>query len=141
MRIIVFFILTVLITGCVNVGQNDISQNPNIVFENDSLAKDLEISNFISKIDSGGMIKVQAVIRNKSGSNKSLIHKIDWYDKDGFLIKNITTQWNKKLLKNGKYLVIEGISPSDKVVDFKIRLDLSGEVEKKNKNGLNSKNY
>lgn len=70
-----------------------------------------------------GLLMVQAKFKNLTSSNKKVVYKIDWLDKNGFTQKSILSKWVIVEIEANREFVIQAISPSIKVEDFEIRLD------------------
>lgn len=75
-----------------------------------------------SRTSSGGITQAQAIFKNTSSRDKEIVYKIDWFDKDGLMIDSINSKWKRALVQGSRNFVVKAVSPSDKAVDFKIRI-------------------
>lgn len=53
----------------------------------------IKVTGLTTRINSGGFMEVQVTGINKAGGYRDLEHKIDWIDRDGFVIKTILSRW------------------------------------------------
>ena len=116
----------IFLSGCV---QNQVDLKPrisdsHIIVENSSLYEWLELEkiNYFERED--GLLVVEAKFKNLSSFKKNIAYKIEWIDKNGFTQKTILSKWTIVQIDEKRSLLIQGISPSVKVKDFEIRLQL-----------------
>ena len=96
--------------------------DPHVMVENSSLYDWLELEkvNYFKRED--GLLVVEAKFKNLSQFNKNIAYKINWIDKNGFTEKSILSRWVVATIEQKRALVIKGIAPSMKIVNFEIRL-------------------
>lgn len=117
MRKTLFFILGLLLVGCVEK-----TTNPNLEIDGVIINSFLVLESQKSRFTNGGMMEVEARFKNTSSFNRGLLYKVDWFDENGFLITNITTKWKRATVQSNRDFIVRAISPSDKAVDYKIRI-------------------
>lgn len=133
---LVLSLLAVLfLSGCVQ-NQVDIKPritDPHIIVENDSLYNWLQLEkvNYFTRND--GLLVVEAKFKNITPINNKVGYKIDWIDENGFTQKSILSRWIITEVEESRSFVISGISPSIKIKDFEIRLQLPTSDDKNRK--------
>lgn len=126
LRIIVGLFAALFLIGCSSktlTTSGTEYYNPHLIIENSSINGFLRLENIVDRVNNGGLMQIEARFVNTSNFNREVIYKVDWLDKDGFLIKNITTKWKRVLIQSNRNFVISTTSPNDKAVDYKIRIN------------------
>lgn len=115
-----------LFTGC---AQNQVDLNPrvtdsHVIIENPNLYDWLKLEkvNYFTRKDD--LLVVEARLKNLSTFNKKVAYKIDWIDENGFTQKSILSKWVVAEVEERRDLIIQGISPSMKIKDFQIRIQV-----------------
>ena len=90
MKKFALFVLSLLLIGC---SSKEPKASPHLDIEDNSVNSFLSLQSLNDRFTNGGMMEVEARFKNESSFNKDLLYKVDWFDKDGFLITNITTKW------------------------------------------------
>jgi uncharacterized protein YcfL len=54
--------------------------------------------------------------------NRNVAYKIDWIDKNGFIVKTILSKWKMATVEENRDFTINGVSPSNQIKDFVIRV-------------------
>lgn len=129
------FIVGIVFIGC---AQNQVDIKPkitdsHIIIENQSLDDWLQLEkvNYFKRKDE--LLVVEVKFKNTSIFNKKVAYKIDWIDENGFTEKSILSRWVVTEVEEGRSFVIRGISPSIKINDFEIRLQLPTSDDKNRK--------
>ena len=133
------FISILFFSGCTQ--QPDIKPritDSHIIVESSSLYNWLELEkvNYFKRED--GLLVVEAKFKNLSQFNQKLAYKIDWIDKNGFNEKSILSRWVVSEVEQRRALVITGIAPSMKIIDFEIRLQQISRDDKYRKDSYHS---
>ncbi|WP_375724819.1 YcfL family protein [Arcobacter sp. KX21116] len=122
--LIITIISVMLFSGCAQKEvkvEPKISDDSHIVIDKalDSWLK-LEKLNYFQKSD--GFWVVQARFKNTTYMNRNVAYKIDWIDKNGFIVKTILSKWKKATVEENRDFTINGVSPSNQIKDFVIRV-------------------
>jgi len=91
----------------------------------------LEKLNYFQKSD--GFWVVQAKFKNMTFTNRNVAYKIDWIDKNGFIIKSILSKWKVATVEENRDFIINGVSPSNQIKDFEIRVQRTSIDDEKRK--------
>ena len=119
MKKFALFVLSLLLIGC---SSTEPKASPHLDIEDSSVNSFLSLQSLNDRFTNGGMMEVEARFKNESSFNKDLLYKIDWFDKDGFLITNITTKWKRVVVQSKRDFNVRAVSPSDKAVNYKLRI-------------------
>lgn len=119
MKKFALFALSLLLIGC---SSKEPKASPHLDFEDNSVNSFLSLQSLNDRFTNGGMMEVEARFKNESSFNKDLLYKVDWFDKDGFLITNITTKWKRVVVQSKRDFNVRAVSPSDKAVNYKLRI-------------------
>lgn len=137
--IIVLFIMNVF-SGCV---QNNVDLKPRIsdshvLVENTNLYEWLELEkvNYFKRKDD--LLVVEGRFNNLSSINKKVAYKINWIDEDGFVEKSILSRWIVVEVEQNRSFIISAISPSMKIKDFEIRLQIPTSDDKNRNDSYHS---
>ena len=119
MKKFALFALSLLLIGC---SSKEPKASPHLDIEDSSVTSFLSLQSLNDRFTNGGMMEVEARFKNESSFNKDLLYKVDWFDKDGFLITNITTKWKRVVVQSKRDFNVRAVSPSDKAVNYKLRI-------------------
>ena len=119
MKKFALFALSLLLIGC---SSKEPTASPHLDIEDNSVNSFLSLQSLNDRFTNGGMMEVEARFKNESSFNKDLLYKVDWFDKDGFLITNITTKWKRVVVQSKRDFNVRAVSPSDKAVNYKLRI-------------------
>lgn len=119
MKKFALFVLSLLLIGC---SSKEPKVSPHLDIEDNSVNSFLSLQSLNDRFTNGGMMEVEARFKNESSFNKDLLYKVDWFDKDGFLITNITTKWKRVVVQSKRDFNVRAVSPSDKAVNYKLRI-------------------
>lgn len=125
----------VFFSGC---AQKELEvSDSHIIIEDSSLDGWLKLErvNHFKKHD--GFIIVEAKFRNLSSSNKKVVYKIEWLDRDGFSETTILSKWKIAEVEAKRGFTIRGISPSIRAENFEIKLQEPTEDDMKRKDSYN----
>lgn len=90
-----------------------------------ALARALDVGEPMRGTASGNLLKVQVPVRNVSGSEQYFHYQFVWIDADGMEITSPQPTWLQGVLLAGEDTVLQGISPTPKAVDFKLKFTQS----------------
>lgn len=137
---IIAFCAINIFSGCV---QNNVDLKPRIsdshvLFENSNLYDWLELEkvNYFKRKDD--LLVVEGRFNNLSSFNKKVAYKINWIDENGFIEKSILSRWIVVEVEQNRSFIISAISPSIKVKDFEIRLQIPTSDDKNRKDSYHS---
>ncbi|MGJ0336115.1 DUF1425 domain-containing protein [Aliarcobacter cryaerophilus] len=138
--LIICVFATFSLTACVQ-NQMDTKPritDPHILVENSDLYDWLKLErvNYFKRKDD--LLVVEAKFKNTTSFNKSVAYKIDWIDENGFTEKSILSRWIVTEVEDGRSFVINAISPSTKIKDFEIRLQIPTSDDKNRKDSYHS---
>ena len=119
MKKFALFVLSLLLIGC---SSKEPKASQHLDIEDSSVNSFLSLQSLNDRLTNGGMMDVEARFKNESSFNKDMLYKIDWFDKDGFLITNITTKWKRVVVQSKRDFNVRAVSPSDKAVNYKLRI-------------------
>lgn len=119
MKKFALFVLSLLLIGC---SSKEPKASQHLDIEDSSVNSFLSLQSLNDRFTNGGMMDVEARFKNESSFNKDMLYKIDWFDKDGFLITNITTKWKRVVVQSKRDFNVRAVSPSDKAVNYKLRI-------------------
>ena len=93
----------------------------NVVFNNRSLAGDIEIAD-LKSARVGDLMKAQASLRSKSRDTIPIQYKFDWYDAQGMEIAANTGAWKPLLVYGRETRTIQGVAPDPRAHEFKLKI-------------------
>ncbi|PLY08644.1 MAG: hypothetical protein C0626_12370 [Arcobacter sp.] len=108
-----------------------------IIIEDSSLEEWLKLErvNHVKRHD--GFILLEAKFKNTSSTNKKVVYKIEWLDRNGFSERTILSQWKIAEVEAKRGFMIRAISPSIRAEGFEIRLQEPTEDDMRRKDSYN----
>ena len=147
-----FFVLFVcsLMAGCAGLGPGKVPFNdPRVTVVGSFLRSDIKVTGLNTRINSGNFMEVQVTGTNKatgyrntnatsghrnnstatsantanaSTGYRNLEYKIDWIDRDGFVIKTILSRWTQFPAYASSTFSFAGVAPKTSASDFRITI-------------------
>lgn len=119
MKKIILLILVFLFNACAS--SQTIKSNPNSVVISDvNLPKSL-VKSFKKRINDNGFLEIEIILR--SAFTKDIIYKIDWLDKDGFVLRDAMSEDYKVLkIPAQKEVILRKIAFDIRAKDFRIEI-------------------
>jgi uncharacterized protein YcfL len=112
-----------LLAGCASppnaVNTFDGSTNREVVVD-EALHSALEVSRPM-RAAQGGLLKVQVPVRNVSNKQQYFRYQFVWVDAFDMVITNPQPTWMQGNLLPGEEMVLSGIAPSPKAVNFTLK--------------------
>jgi uncharacterized protein YcfL len=146
MRRIVYLLafLTLVFTGCSNktpIMVVNVKPYSNIIFEADSVKDWFVVENAAAFDRDDKLTEIEIAGKNTATSTKTLTYKIDWYDKNGFVIKSILSTRKIASIEAGRNIVIHAVSPSENANEYKIRIGVPTEEDELRDKNVNVREY
>jgi len=116
MKIVIGFIfaITLLFTGCAEKSYVKIVDN--------TVSKYVDVQDIKERIRDDGLMEIQINAQNDTDDYKLFKYRVDWQDKDGFLIPSLSSKWaDFPAHKNSKFK-INVIAPSVKATAYQVYL-------------------
>ncbi|WP_228568812.1 DUF1425 domain-containing protein [Campylobacter sputorum] len=122
-KIIFTLLISLLFCGCSFFidTQKELLENK-IVVLSDNFYDDFKLINTAHKLRNDGLTEIEAVFVNMADKNIKIAYKIDWFDKDNFLVDTLMSKWEIVNVESMKNLVIRGVSPSTKAMNYQVRV-------------------
>ncbi len=73
------------------------------------------------KVD-GDLLRIQVELKNISSREALLTHKLEWLDKEGFLVKDTNLVWKALMIRPGESKMIESVSSRPWVTAFRLKI-------------------
>ncbi len=70
----------------------------------------------------GDLLQVQAEVRNRTRGVKNVSYQVEWYDKEGMLVRSPSQTWHVLSLEGGEHKMIKAVAPNPDAVDFRIKM-------------------
>ncbi len=122
MKKIILFILMFLLSACAPSYQ--INSNQNTVILGSNLPKSL-VKQFQKRINSNGYLEFEVILRSTFA--KDVIYKVDWLDKDGFVLRDVLNEDYQALrIPAGQEVILRKFASDIRAKDFRL------EIKKKN---------
>jgi uncharacterized protein YcfL len=71
---------------------------------------------------SGGVLKVQAELRNQNASHVTFSYRFEWFDAAGMLIETPGSVWLSREIEGGETLYVIGVAPTTTAKDFRFKI-------------------
>ncbi len=98
------------------------TKDSRVTYKDVSLHEWLQLQSVKSRKNADGLLRFQAKFVNTVASDKSLLYRISWIDKEGFVQKSILSRWNKAVVKGNSFVYIDGISPNGNSRDYTLEV-------------------
>ena len=86
------------------------------------LDNEISITQVKNLINTGGLMEVQLTGVNNTSSYKKLEYRIEWFDKNGFLIDTIMSRWTEFPAYGNSEFGFRAVAPKAAAADFRIRI-------------------
>ncbi|AAW34680.1 lipoprotein, putative [Campylobacter jejuni RM1221] len=114
----ILFILMFLLSACVPSYQ--INSNQNTVILGSNLPKSL-VKQFQKRINSNGYLEFEVILR--SAFAKDVIYKVDWLDKDGFVLRDVLNEDYQALrIPAGQEVILRKLASDTRAKDFRLEI-------------------
>ncbi|EIB51387.1 putative lipoprotein [Campylobacter jejuni subsp. jejuni 1997-1] len=140
MKKIILFILMFLLSACAPSYQ--INSNQNTVILGSNLPKSL-VKQFQKRINSNGYLEFEVILRSTFA--KDVIYKVDWLDKDGFVLRDVLNEDYQALrIPAGQEVILRKLASDTRAKDFRLEIKAKNNLilgrinHEKNKNFRNS---
>ncbi len=107
----------VLLSGCA-----DKSSYVKVV--DDSIKRDISIEKISERVNSeSGLMELQVQGENDTDEYMKLRYRVEWFDKDGFAIESIGTNWTEFSAYKNANFTIHIVAPNKKVTDYRLYIN------------------
>ena len=86
------------------------------------LAYEISITEVKALTNKGGLMEVQLTGVNNTSSYKKLEYRIEWLDKNGFLIETVMSRWTDFPAYGNSEFGFRAVSPATAATDFRIKI-------------------
>lgn len=118
MKKIILFILMFLLGACAPSYQ--INSNHNNVILGSNLPKSL-VKHFQKRVNSNGYLEFEVILR--SAFAKDVIYKVDWLDKDGFVLRDVLSEDYQTIrIPAGQEVILRKFAPDIRAKDFRLEI-------------------
>lgn len=118
MKKIILFILMFLLSACAPSYQ--INSNQNVVILDSNLPKSL-VKQFQKRINSNGYLEFEVILRSIFA--KDVIYKVDWLDKDGFVLRDVLNEDYQALrVPAGQEVILRKLASDIRAKDFRLEI-------------------
>ncbi|EAI5875786.1 DUF1425 domain-containing protein [Campylobacter jejuni] len=118
MKKIILFILMFLLSACAPSYQ--INSNQNTVILGSNLPKSL-VKQFQKRINSNGCLEFEVILRSTFA--KDVIYKVDWLDKDGFVLRDVLNEDYQALrIPAGQEVILRKLASDIRAKDFRLEI-------------------
>ncbi|EIT3185665.1 YcfL family protein [Campylobacter jejuni] len=118
MKKIILFILMFLFSACAPSYQ--INSNQNTVILDSNLPKSL-VKQFQKRINSNGYLEFEVILRSTFA--KDVIYKVDWLDKDGFVLRDVLNEDYQALrIPAGQEVILRKLASDIRAKDFRLEI-------------------
>ncbi|HDZ5066002.1 TPA: YcfL family protein [Campylobacter jejuni] len=118
MKKIILFILMFLLGACAPSYQ--INSNQNTVILDSNLPKSL-VKQFQKRVNNNGYLEFEVILRSTFA--KDVIYKVDWLDKDGFVLRDILNEdYQAFRIPAEQEVILRKLSPDIRAKDFRLEI-------------------
>ncbi|HHY1195412.1 TPA: DUF1425 domain-containing protein [Campylobacter jejuni] len=118
MKKIILFILMFLLGACTPSYQ--IVSNQNTVILGSNLPKSL-VKQFQKRINSNDYLEFEVILRSTFA--KDVIYKVDWLDKDGFVLRDVLNEDYQALrIPAGQEVILRKLASDTRAKDFRLEI-------------------
>jgi len=86
------------------------------------LASEISVTELKTLTNKGGLMEVQLTGVNNTSSYKKLEYRIEWLDKNGFLIKTVMSRWTNFPAYGNTKFGFRAVAPTTAATDFRIKI-------------------
>jgi len=108
------FALIVLFNGCAEKSFVKIVDN--------KVAEYVEVKDVKERVRDDGLLEIQINAQNDTDEYKLFKYRVDWQDKDGFLIPSLSSKWADFPAHKNSNFKINVIAPSPKATAYQVYL-------------------
>ena len=108
------FISSLLFTGCADKSFVKTVDN--------KVAKYVDVQEVKERIRDDGLLEIQINAQNNTDEYKLFKYRVDWQDKDGFLIPSLSSKWADFPAHKNSNFKINVIAPSPKATAYQVYL-------------------
>ncbi|EAI5616279.1 TPA_asm: hypothetical protein GD808_05225 [Campylobacter jejuni] len=118
MKKIILFILMFLLSACAPSYQ--INSNQNTVILGSNLPKSL-VKQFQKRINNNGYLEFEVILRSTFA--KDVIYKVDWLDKDGFVLRDVLNEGYQALrIPAGQEVILRKLASDIRAKEFRLEI-------------------
>lgn len=121
----------VALTGCrtsVNTVENaDKSGMPNFIQDrrvvtDERMAHRVNVTAINTMTTDAGLLRVQVLLANRSNSQQTVFHSLEWYDDDGMAVSTASGGWTQQQFMARETRAFTFTAPNPRAKDFVIKL-------------------
>lgn len=71
---------------------------------------------------SGGLLKAQVELENRTGSLRRFLYSFEWFDADGMQVNSILSALLPEQIEGGESKFVSGLAPNSACKDFRMKL-------------------
>jgi len=86
------------------------------------LEKSLDVVRITQGRAEGNLLRIQVELKNISSNEVMLTHKLEWFNQEGFLVKDTSLVWKALMIRPGESKMIESISSRLGVTTFRLKV-------------------
>ncbi len=120
--------LLMLTAGCTTSGMEatgrpgaDAEFAKHLVIYNEALASDVIIQDMNTRV-TGGLLEVNVVLANLTGSDKKIQYRFSWYDDENFEVEAGAGNWTPLLLNGFAKKSMHALAPNPTVKTYKVNV-------------------
>jgi len=119
-KFIILLFISVYISGCgMHSSPSPVLKDPRVRVIS---AHEIKVTQVATRINSADFMEVQVNGKTSALGFTDLEYKVEWIDRDGFILKTIMSEWTSFPAYKGTPFNFNAIAPSDKAADFRITI-------------------
>ncbi|WP_238974599.1 YcfL family protein [Pelodictyon luteolum] len=91
-----------------------------VSFVDGSLKGDMLLTDFVSVVNSSGLMEVQVTGRNKTSRYRLLEYRVEWFEGSGLQVPSVMTRWTTCPAFEKANFSFSAVAPKPGVSDFRI---------------------
>lgn len=95
--------------------------NKQVIINNRSLAKDIEVSDMKSAL-AGDLMRAQVSLRSRDRDTVNIQYRFAWFDPQGMEIGANTGAWKPFIVYGRETRTIQGVAPDPRAREFKLQI-------------------
>jgi uncharacterized protein YcfL len=106
-------------------GQRNMIADQRVVIDQ-SLNRSVNVVGVNTATTSGGVLRVQVELLNRTKSLQRFAYTFEWFDANGMQIKNVLSAQIPDQIEGGESKFISGVAPTASCKDFRLKLIKAG---------------